>query len=604
MLKTKNRAWWSGALVVLALAAGCTPPGPRALLDGKRLLERGQSEAALARLETAASILKTNALAWSYLGLAYQQTGRLTNAIAAYQWALRLDRNLADVHFNLGCALLDFRRPDLAKLELSTFTLLQPRSLDGWLQLGEAQLHLREAAAAERSFREVLKISANNPVALNGLGLVQMQRNRSRDAVQYFSAAARQSPAYPPALRNLAVVSQYLNNRRLALETYREYAALKPRPADADAVLVLTRQLEQELAPPPPAVRAVPQTVVRTNPPKEPPSNHLVAVAPLPATPKLEPVTNQNHAAKPPVAAATPPAPPPPKTNIEVVRLPTQPVLKIAQDVPPVTPTARPPDQAGAPTPVAETRLETPSEKRGFFSRLNPVNWFRGEPKPRLAPTPLPARTPPLSSESAGSSVPPPGGSSAAPPAAAVPFPVAAPVPEAPQVPRYAYHFPARPAPGNRSAAQRAFAQGVQAQRADRPNEALQSYLQATRVDPAFFEAWYNLGLAAYQVRRYPQSLAAYETTLAIDPASTDARYNFARVLRDAGYWLDAANELEKLLATAPDEARARLALGNLYAQRLGERAKARQQYLKFLELQPGSPEGTAIRDWLANHPR
>src|SRR5487761_2410412 len=131
MLKTKNRAWRSGALLVLALAAGCTPPGPRALLDGKRLLERGQPGAALPRLETAATILKTNALAWSYLGLAYQQTGRLTNAIAAYQWALRLDRNLADVHFNLGCALLDARRPDLAKLELSTFTMLQPRSLDG-----------------------------------------------------------------------------------------------------------------------------------------------------------------------------------------------------------------------------------------------------------------------------------------------------------------------------------------------------------------------------------------------------------------------------------------------------------------------------------------
>lgn len=36
--------------------------------------------------------------------------------------------------------------------------------------------------------------------------------------------------------------------------------------------------------------------------------------------------------------------------------------------------------------------------------------------------------------------------------AAAAPFPVAAPVPEAPQVPRYAYRFPARSAPGNRSA--------------------------------------------------------------------------------------------------------------------------------------------------------
>ncbi len=604
MLKTKNRAWRSGALLVLTLVAGCTPPGPRALLDGKRLLERGQPEAALPRLESAASILKTNALAWSYLGLAYQQTGRLTNAIAAYQWALRLDRNLADVHFNLGCALLDARRPDLAKLELSTFTLLQPRSLDGWLQLGGAQLQLREVAAAEKSFREVLKISANNPIALNGLGMVQMQRNRARDAAQYFSAAARQTPVFPPALRNLAVVSQYLNNRRLALDTYRAYAALQPRPADADAVLALARQLDQELAPPP-VVSAVPPTVVRTNALKEPPSNRLVATAPAPAAPKPEAPTNQNHAAKPAPVTSTPPPAPPPKTNIEVVRLPSQPVLKIAQDAPPAAPVARPPENAVGPVPETETTAaETRPEKRGFFSRLDPVNWFRGKPKPRTTPTPLPPRPTPPSSELATASVPPPDISSPTPPTSATPVPpVAGPVAEPPVVPRYAYHYPARPVAGNRSEAQRAFDQGVQAQRADRPNEAIQSYLQATRVDPAFFQAWYNLGLAAHQVRRYSQSLAAYETALAIDPGSIDARYNFALVLRDAGYGIDAANELEKLLAGAPDEARARLALGNLYAQKLGERAKARQQYLKFLELQPGSPEGTAIRYWLASHP-
>ena len=43
MLATKNITW-RGAIVFLALAiflAGCGPPGPRALLKGRKLLDRG-----------------------------------------------------------------------------------------------------------------------------------------------------------------------------------------------------------------------------------------------------------------------------------------------------------------------------------------------------------------------------------------------------------------------------------------------------------------------------------------------------------------------------------------------------------------------------------
>lgn len=613
MLKTKNRGVLAGALLGLALVVGCRPPGARALLDGKRWLERGQPEAALVRLETAAALLPTNALAWSYLGLAYQQTGRLTNAIAAYQWALRLDRNLTDVRFDLGCALLDFRRPDLAKLELNTYTLLQPQSVDGWLKLGEAQLPLRETLAAEKSFREALKFSPSNPVAWNGLGLVQMQRNRPRDAAQCFSAALRSSPVYPPALRNLAVVSQSLNNRQTALEKYRAYAALKPRPPDADAVLLLARQLEQELAPPPAAASMVaPASVTATSP--KPPTNGLITAAPRPAVPKPEPPTNQNHAASPAAVTTTPALVLPPKTNIELVRLPESPIFKAAQDAPLPAPTIAPQEKPGVATSPAPVRPEARKEKRGFFSRLNPVNWFRGEPKPLPVPTPLPPRAAPPASELAPASAPvtetrtaaaPPQVASAVPPVATSPPPTSAapPVAAPPKVPRYTYHSPAPSAPGNRGEAQRAFAQGVQAQRADRLNEAIQSYLQATRVDPAFFEAWYNLGLAAHQVRRYQQSLAAYETALAIEPNSADARYNFALVLRDAGYWLDAANELEKLLAAAPNETRAHFALGNLYAQKLRQPQLARPHYLKVLEAEPQHPQATSIRYWLASHP-
>jgi len=102
--------------------------------------------------------------------------------------------------------------------------------------------------------------------------------------------------------------------------------------------------------------------------------------------------------------------------------------------------------------------------------------------------------------------------------------------------------------------------------------------------------------------------LTSYEYALAIQPTSfdahyIDARYNFALVLKQAHYLSEAANELEKVLASSPNETRAHLALANIYAQQLRQPAKARPHYLKVLEVEPQHPQAGSIRYWLAANP-
>jgi tetratricopeptide (TPR) repeat protein len=128
-------------------------------------------------------------------------------------------------------------------------------------------------------------------------------------------------------------------------------------------------------------------------------------------------------------------------------------------------------------------------------------------------------------------------------------------------------------------------------------------YRQAVNADPSYFEAAYNLGLLAYQHKDLPLALAANEQAVALKPSSTDARYNFALTLREAHYPIDAANELRELLNTAPNEARAHLALANLYAQQLDEHALARSHYQRFLDLAPNHADASAVRQWLVVHP-
>jgi tetratricopeptide (TPR) repeat protein len=498
MLAIKNwvvRGWLPLAVACLLLA-GCTPPGPRALLEGKRLLEQGKYDQAMEQLRDATVLLPTNALAWEYLGLACQHAGQVAEADKAYHRALVLDHDLTEAHYNLGCLWLAQDKLDAAKAEFTNYTLRRGNAPEGFLKLGETQLtaalhetsvagRTRELAAAEKSFSEALHLNPQSAEALNGLGFSCVQRGRWTDAAQYFDAALRQRPGYAPGLLNLAIVEhQYLRDLPLALQKYREYLALNPPPTNAEPVIAVVRQLEQQVQPParPVVTNAVPQ--VKSN------ANFAVNVPP-----------------------------PPPRVEMDTEKTVTEPEPKL------VRPPARPPAT----------------------------------------------------------------GSAVQPPKAAFP--------------RYRYQSLSRPVAGKRAEAWRAYADGRRAQETNRLAEAVKSYRAAAQLDPSFFEATYNLALTESLTGNTRASLNAYEHALAIRPESPEARYNFALVLEQANFPVDAANELEKLLSMAPGNVPAQLALGNLYAQKLKQPAKAREHYQKVLQSQPNNTQADAIRQWLAANP-
>src|SRR5690242_18573656 len=254
----------------LALFNGCAESGPHALLHGERLLREGNFVQAISTLERAALLLPKDARAWNHLGLAYHNAGRLDDAVKAYQQALALDRNLAAVHYNLGCLHLERNNTAAAVAELISFTGFHPNAPEGWAKLGTAQLRAHQLDAAEKSFRQAVKLDPRCAEAWNGLGLAQTQRRRYQEAFQHFNTAVRARPDYAPALLNTAIVSQeYLNGRSLALQKYREYLALQPRSPAAPGVRQIVNQLEIELHPPPPP----PPTKTPPPPPPLPPTH-------------------------------------------------------------------------------------------------------------------------------------------------------------------------------------------------------------------------------------------------------------------------------------------------------------------------------------------
>jgi tetratricopeptide (TPR) repeat protein len=598
--KKQRRHFLLAALLGVALSwmTGCTPPGPRALLEGRRLIEQGDYAGAVEQLKLATSLMQTNALAWNYLGLACHHANLPNDAFAAYQRALKLDHDLVWVHYNLGCLLLEQNRPDGARDELTAFVLHEGKSRDGWLKLGTAQLRLGDLSSSEKSFNEALRLGPQDPVALNDLGIIQLQRRRPRDAIAYFSAALKQQPDYAPGLLNLAVVSQSLpNGRPLALQHYQEYLALNPRPANWDAVKVLAHQLEQELNPSalarPAAGFAAAAPAPTPAPTRSPPANTSSTSRPeLAMSPRVAGFSSP-RTSTPPEYASVP----------ETTHVSGSFIITPANDMPGPPQNLRAPDTASdtdlQAEPAGATAASSNSSHRGFLQRLNPANLFRPHEPTGETATPLPATIAPQNDQATSRFIPvSPDSASRTPP----------PPPRPVSFPRYSYLSPARPPTGNRTEAQRFFTQGLEAQLEERYSDAVAAYRSATQADPGFFEAQFNLGLAAYNSGDLPLSLSAYETALAISPGSFNARFNFALALKKGGYLTDAARELESVLIINRDESAAHLAaahlkLASLYSEQFHQPRAARPHYLKVLELDPNNSQGTAIRYWLQANP-
>jgi len=537
MLVTKNRILRGAIFLLLAVfIAGCSPPGPRALLKGEKFLEHGDFTSAVEQLKTATTLLPANAQAWNYYGVALQHAGRPDDAVAAYNRALTLDRDLTEAHYNLGCLWLEQKKFDSAKTEFTAYTLRRNNEPEGWLKLGAAQLGAGEIAAAEKSFSTAYYMNTNNPEALNDFGLARAARGRPRDAAQFFTAAIQHHPGFAPAILNLATVSaEYLHDNKTALENYRAYLALTPRPADWDAVNAVMNDLEQ-----PPAVAVV-------NPPQE--------------------TKNQTAPPPPPVVSET-------KAQTPVA----------------VRPLLSPKLQQQTHTPPPQSQSTAP------LRSLNPPRWQGSPPQENYSKngvTPLPE--PGLKNESAESI------EVSNPPAAPQPAKVVPPPP--PVFPRYVYLSPRKPKSGDRAAASGEFAKARTFEEDSRLADAAQSYQKAAKLDPSWFEAQYNYSVLAYRLKDYRQSLAACETALAIRPDSADARYIFALALKASGYVTDAVDELEKIAAVYPSDARAQLVLGDIDAQQMRDTAAARTHYMKFLDLSPRDSQAANVRFWLASNP-
>ncbi len=592
--------------------------------------------------------------AWSKLGQAQFHSGQPDTAERSLLNAVRLQPQDADAWNILGLAQVQRRQFREAYKSFTAAQKASPGHPASLLNLGvTAQQQLGDRRAALQHYLAYLEL---NPAPANSAAV--------RELVAPLERQLGMAPRVVPPVRSVASATNSPTPLLRPSSPARPLTVTNRAPVGPLTARVPPVPLSgsNRWSGPPPIEPGSRLTAPEITPPR---ALAVTRPTPVPVVGERPQETNP-PVASPAVASPVPPAlvlapvtPKPVVVEKEIVPRPSrEPILRpgptnsppgnvlpvaVATPAVPVMPVAQAPDERQAPEVLSSPSVDPsttvfseigdpPSTKKTVWQRMNPVRWFRkdepeamAEPssaeKQRLAllnparwfknpqktPTPLDPVSPAAPEPVAREAIPVP---EASEPKVTEAAPVPSPAPEArpasppkPVFARYTRQLSARPAPGDRRAAEEQFVLGVAAhERRDLPT-AVARYQRATQADPSYYDAHYNLGVAALALGDLPLSLLAGEYAVATAERPEQARWNLAVALQRAKFPVDAAEELDRLMASSPGDVRAELMLASICARELGEVPRARQHYENVLARSPSHPERASIQTWLRQNP-
>jgi Flp pilus assembly protein TadD len=141
--------------------------------------------------------------------------GRLPDAVAEYQAALRIKPDFAEVHSILGMTLATIpgRLPD-AILEYEAALRIKPDLVEARFNLGNALLQQGRYSAACEQYEETVNLRPDKVDAHVNLGMALVVMGRLNDAIIQFKAALQIRPGYASAQQNLEIAQNLLQKRR------------------------------------------------------------------------------------------------------------------------------------------------------------------------------------------------------------------------------------------------------------------------------------------------------------------------------------------------------------------------------------------------------
>jgi tetratricopeptide (TPR) repeat protein len=210
---------------------------------GSALAKTGKIEEAIAHYEQALRINPDLALAHYNLGIILAKTGKIEDAITQYEQAVHLKPGFAEPHYNLGAALAKRGKIEEAIAHYEQAVRLKPDFAEAQNNLGSALQQLGRLEEAKEHYEQAVRLAPDDAHARNNLGVVLFLLHNVPEAKAQYEEALRLEPDYAKAHLNLGLALAQLGRVPEAMEHWEQ--ALRINPDYAEPHYYLGMALEQ-----------------------------------------------------------------------------------------------------------------------------------------------------------------------------------------------------------------------------------------------------------------------------------------------------------------------------------------------------------------------
>ena len=228
----------------LAVSPAVSQPAPQA---NATLMHQMQQAAEAAQHGDASKALAlTNAIveqhpafepALKMQGMLLEQSGRNAEASVAYQKALKLAPNDADILYSLGVfELVSSHYPESIAL-LTHHLKLKPRDSDAFFYLAQAHHLNNDNALALTSIRQALKLDPNNPSVWQKYGEFLLTSGETQEATQWLLKAQKADPSLNHIDYDLGSAQLKLMDLASAAQSLNRAVQLHPNDENSLALL-------------------------------------------------------------------------------------------------------------------------------------------------------------------------------------------------------------------------------------------------------------------------------------------------------------------------------------------------------------------------------
>src|SRR5438552_961581 len=202
---------------------------------GWALAQKGKLTEAMAHYQTALRLNPDYAEAHNAVGALLADQGKLAEASEHYQTALRLKPDHAEAHGNVGSALARQGKLAEAVEHYQTALRFKPDYADVHYNWGNALTREGKLAEAIEHYRQALQIKPDHAVAHYDWGDALIRQDKPAEASEHYRQALLFKPGYAIAHINWGVALAQQGQVAEAIDHYRQALQLEPDFADAHA---------------------------------------------------------------------------------------------------------------------------------------------------------------------------------------------------------------------------------------------------------------------------------------------------------------------------------------------------------------------------------